>query len=58
MRIESVIKVLEDIRENSNDGNERAQVMGILAQVGCWDFIFHLCLFFKVLGIINGRGVA
>ena len=54
MRIESVIKALEDIRENSNDGIERAQVMGILAQVGCWDFIFHLCLFFKVLGIING----
>ena len=54
MRIESVINALEDIRENSNDGIERAQVMGILAQVGCWDFIFHLCLFFKVLGIING----
>ena len=30
MRIESVIKALEDICENSNDGIERAQVMGIL----------------------------
>ena len=53
-RIGSVIKALEDIHENSNDGSERAQVTGIITQVACWDFIFHLCLFIKVLGITNG----
>ena len=53
-RIECIIETLKYICDNSTDGQEGAEATGILTQMTTWCFVFHLILFFKLLGITNG----
>ena len=53
-RLKCIIETLKCICDNSTDGQEKAEAIGILTQITTWNFVFHLMLFFKLLGITNG----